>query len=181
MTEHIEVFMGLCKNAQHCKCLTKSPYEIISGSRFYVYDPPSQEERPSEIVGLELPYHLTVVNTQGKDIAFIKTDNCCIPKGKSVKKCDCILLSSNKIFFVEIKSGGTGNRGDKRRSAVLQLGAIIDLFKSNGFDFTSIEAKAVICFKCRTDRPTQPSLNSKKAIFLQDYNVQLEEGNLIEF
>lgn len=169
---------GDCSFTNNSLCLIKSSYEIISLSKFFVYD--DKLESPVRIARHNESHQLTVVNGNGKEICLVKTDKCLF-RNTSHKKCDCILFTEDKFFFVEISEASAGTRNSKRKDAVEQLSATIELLREKSIDFSSKNVKAVICFKSGQTRPTQPSNNSKRAWFQEQYNVRLEEGNEIVF
>lgn len=167
--------LGDCKRINTSTCLIKSSYEIISEPIFFVFD--DKNEDPVQIVAEEDYFQLTVVNENNKEVCLVKTDKCLFTDEH--KKCDCILFNQSKCFFVEIKDAKT--RSSKRRTAVSQLGCTIEVLRDNNIDFSGHETKAIICFKSGITRPTKPSLNTQRAVFLAKYRISLEEGNQIEF
>ena len=175
--ERLKEVFGDCKRAGTSKCRLNSSYETVSLSNFFVFDDEDQE--PVNILIDKGEAQLIVNNENKEDICLVKTDKCLF--SDEHKKCDCILFSNNKVFLVEIKSSAPGNRGSKRREAVIQLGYTIQLLKDNSITLDAHETKAVICFKSGQIRPTQPSLNSQRAVFLEKHNISLEEGNEIIF
>lgn len=180
LLESLQLTFGNCKRIDTSACLTKSSFEFISKRIFYLYDDRTNE-LPVRIVDKVADYQLTVSNRNkyDNDICIVKTDKCLFTDRQ--KKCDCILFNKDKLFFVEISEAGSGNRSNKRRDAVEQLGDTIKVLKANNIDFSTHDTKAIICFKNGSIRPTQPSLNTMRAIFTELHNVSLEEGNAIEF
>ena len=167
--------MGDCKRIESSKCLNKTSYEVLNSPIFFIID--EKDNEPVKIVAEDNDYYLTVRNHNHENICFVKTDKCLFETDH--KKCDCIFFNRNKLFFVEISSTKSGNRNRKRNDAVKQLGSTIEKFRESNIDLTSKDKKAVICFKNGQTRPTQPSSNSKRAVFLSMYNISLEEGNEI--
>lgn len=179
MLDSIKNALGECKYSHRTVCQSNSSYERVNDEVFQVFDPIDEDERPCRIVYNESTAQLLVTNTSGESIDFIKLDHCLIDTNE--RKCDCILMNSSKLFLIEIKNSASGSRSTKRREAVNQLGNTIDLLKRNSIQISERIVKAIICFKHSTTRPTQPSMNTKKAFFLEEYGVYLEEGNSIEF
>lgn len=177
MEQLLKKHLGDCKHSTSSNCSIPSSYQIIDIPQFYVYD--AEDGRPVTIVPQNQEYQLTVKNPEATDICFVKTDKCLF--NDETKKCDCILYNTGKFFLVEIKSSSSGGRSSKRKKAVEQLADTINLLKDNGIDLDAYETKAIICFKRQDTHPVRASANSQKAIFLEQYNVSLEEGNVIEF
>lgn len=176
--EKIKEVFGDCKRNQNSLCELKTSYEIISTSFFCVFDDIRNEsQEPVRIVDTSGDYQLRVKNVNRENICLIKTDKCLFTDNH--KKCDCILISKDKCFLVEISEAT--NRHRKRIDAVEQLSITIELLKDEGIDLTTFETKAIICFKSGKTKPTQTSFNTRQAIFNEKYKVQLEEGNFISF
>ena len=168
-----------CRHQYRCTCTIRSSYEQVSGDAFRVLDVDDTSQTPCRVVYGDNTAQLIVVNNSGEDISFIKLDKCLLDE--TTRKCDCMLLNSSQVFLVEIKNSASGSRGTKRREAANQLGDTIELFRNNNIDLSLYNTKAIICFKHSSLRPTQPSLNTKRAIFLEKYNISLEEGNEVTF
>jgi hypothetical protein len=166
---------GECKYLNTSPCLQKTSYQTTTSPLFGIFD--EKDEAPVLVVDINNEHQLKVKNPANGAVCIIKTDKCLFTD--ETKKCDCILFNNNKLFFVEIKD--SNNKSVARRKAAEQLGVSIELLVQNNIDLTQYETKAIICFKSGATRPTQPSLNTKRAIFLETYNISLEEGNLIEF
>jgi len=166
--------LGDCKYLDSCTCILKSPYEIIEKTTFYIID-----DNPVRLVYNDDVYHLTVNNHSNQEICLVKTDKCLFIQ--EIKKCDCILFSLTKIFFIEISNSSPASRSRKRKDAVDQLSSTIDKFIENNIDLSAYSSKAVICFVSGQTYPTQASSNTKRAMFLDKYKVYLEEGNEIIF
>ena len=176
IAEQLKNKFGDCKFAGSSQCSIKSSYHFIDDEVFYIFD--SVDAQPVQVRN-DGAKQLTVLNSSKSEICLVKTDNCLFTS--EISKCDCVLISDKKFYFVEIKSGKTGNRKDKRNKAVHQLGATIEHFVNNEIDISARDAKAIICFKSERDYPVSASTNSKRAIFQEKYKVSLEEGNNIEF
>jgi hypothetical protein len=174
MRNTLEVLFGNCKFTMNCVCHTKSAFESIVAEIFYVSD-----GKPVKIVSNNESFELTVKNPQRKLIDFVKTDKCLL--SDEVKKCDCILVSDQIVYLVEIKNCNAGGRGKRRKDASMQLSSTIELLKLYNFDFNGYHTTALICFKTVEPRITQASKNSARAIFKSKYGISLEEGNLITF
>jgi hypothetical protein len=170
----LKELLGDCKHIASSTCTSKSSYECISLSSFYIFD-----NNPVKVVDVNERYQLTVKNDANQEICLVKTDKCLFTNEH--KKCDCILFSQNKAFFIEISNSSAGQRGKKRKDAVEQLSATIDKLRENNIDLSSYNSKAIICFEREHKYPAQPSKNTQKAIFQEKYNTDLEEGNEIAF
>jgi hypothetical protein len=176
MLQQLKEKLGDCKFPEKSLCENKSPYHHIKEKEFYVYD--ADDIQPVKIV-YNGEYQLTVRNPSGAEICVVKTDRCLI-KDANQKKCDCVLFDNSKVFFVEIKTSSSGTRKDKRNKAILQLGATIEYFESQGVILSSIEAAAIICFKNFSRVPS--SINdTKSGNFTKKYKIMLEEKYIIEF
>lgn len=75
----------------------------------------------------------------------------------------------------------SGDRNKKRNDAVDQLISTIEALIEKDVNLSHFESKAIICFKAGKTKPTRPSFNTQRAIFLSEYKVHLEEGNFISF
>ncbi len=154
-------------------------FENTNLFKFHVCDPPPEHNKPAKIVSDIDEYQLTVINNNGHNIWFVKTDKCLLENDKS--KCDCLLFSDEIFCFVEIKNSKSSSRSTQRAKAIEQLEATIINFKGNGINFSHIITKAIICFNSNNDYPIQASKKTQQAIFAEKYQVSLEEGNKIEF
>ncbi|NOT52127.1 MAG: hypothetical protein HOP10_12715 [Chitinophagaceae bacterium] len=172
--------LGDCKRLDTSNCISGTSYEIITHRLFCVFDDRS-EDQPVRVVKKREDHQLKVSNRnkEENEICVLKTDKCLFTQDH--KKCDCILFNKYKCFFVEISETSNGRRNSKRNDAVEQLGYTINLLREYNIDLNGLETKAIICFKMGAIRPTQPSLNTKRALFLEQYKVSLEEGNHISF
>ena len=176
----VELFkkaLGDCKRADVSKCQSRTPYEIVQNSTFCVFD--EKNEEPIRIVTGNDEYQLIVRNHNREKICVVKTDKCLFADDH--KKCDCIIFNKNTIYLVEIKSSSPGAKSSKRQRAIIQLGDTIKLLLDNNIDLLKYQTKAIICFKEGKTRPTQPSLNTQRAVFFNEYKISLEEGNEIIF
>jgi hypothetical protein len=173
----LKAHFGDCKYLHTSTCSISSSYQTITDATFYIYD--AEDDRPVQIVAADKDHQLIVRNTNQINIEFVKTDKCLFTD--QISKCDCILYSTSKLFFVEIKWSSSGTRNKKRNKAVEQLAATIEEVIGQGIDLTNYETKAIICFKRQDVYPTRASSNTQKAIFLEKYKVKLEEGNTISF
>lgn len=171
---------GDCKRIGTSTCADKTSYEIVTHRTIFVFDD-RQTELPIKLFGKRENFQLTVNNRNQyeNEVCIVKTDKCLFTIAH--KKCDCIIFNRKKFFLVEISEAGSSGRNKKRQDAVEQLITTIDLLNDHKFDLSGYERKAIICFKTGQIRPTQPSLNTKRAIFLETYNIDLEEGNEISF
>lgn len=178
----LESAFGNCKRRSNSRCPVSSSYESVSLTNFYIYDERINERDPVVLIDDEQrPHQLKVVNNSGSAILFVKTDKCLFTDGDGNEKCDCLLLNDKQFYLIEISETSKGNRGTKRRKAVAQLSRTIELLKDAGIKFEDYQSEAVICFRSGATRPTQASNNSQKAIFKEQHNVHLVEGNKITF
>lgn len=169
--------LGDCKRVETSVCLHKTSYEVTSLGFFFIHDNRINPNEPVSIVGAHDNYQLRVKNPNKRNICLIKTDKCLISEDH--KKCDCVLLSKDKCFLVEISE--TCERQRKRNEAIKQLGDTINLLRENGIDLSVYESTAIICFKSGKTRPIQASFTTKKAVFNEQYKIRLEEANFISF
>jgi|GEM_PF-1685942 hypothetical protein len=176
----LQHIFGDCKRPNSSNCLVKSSYETITQRQFFIFDD-SKNQEPVRIVGKRNSYQLVVNNRhkENNEICLIKTDKCLFTD--KFKKCDCILFNHNKIFFVEISEASMSGRNKKRNEAVIQLSTTIQLFNDNNIDLSFYEAYALICIKRTEPRIPQSSLNSKKEVFREKYQIDLVEGEEISF
>lgn len=174
----IKNVFGDCKHLETSKCLNKSSFVINNSSTFFIYDNRNDTNQPIQIVAENDSHQLSVINNNNHEICIIKTDKCLFTDEH--KKCDCIIFDAKKLFFIEISEAK--NRNAKRHDAVKQLSTTIELFKeSKCINLEQFDKRAIICFKNGITRPTQPSFNSNRALFKEQYQVSLEEGNHISF
>lgn len=176
MLELLKSKFGDCKFLAVSDCM--GSYETTNAAAFCIYDPPNEQNKPVRIVNVNDDYQLNVLNTDNLEVCLVKTDKCLFA---DLSKCDCLLFSNKKFFFIEIKSSSSGTRKDKRYAAVGQLDATIKNLNDNGFSLDDYDAKAIICFKHENKYPIQVSRNTRRAEFFEKYKVSLEEGNTIEF
>ncbi len=176
MLAQLKEKLGDCRFSEKSACENKSSYHHINEKEFYIYD--AEDKQPVRIV-LNGDYQLTVLNSLNNDICVIKTDRC-LMKDEDQKKCDCVLFSRTKMYFVEIKSSSPGTRKEKRNKAIQQLGATIEYFKKEGINLSLIEPLAIICFK-NFSRTTNAARDTKFSDFYQEHKIQLEEKYTITF
>lgn len=180
MRADIEKKLGSCKYPHICICDTKNSIETTRENLFFIYDEKgANSESPVRIVSQNDNYQLTVKNLANHEILLVKTDNCLYDD--SVQKCDCVLLSTDKIFFIEIKESSSGARGKRRKDAKDQIGYTITLFKNSGINFIDYFVLAIICFKNNEPRIINSASNTAKAEFFSSFGIRLEEKNVIEF
>lgn len=177
MEQLLKEKFGDCK-FQHIKECSGSYVRTVE-TEFFIYDPPHEWNEPVKIVNADEEYQLTVTNVEGKNICLVKTDKCLFTD--SVSKCDCLLFSENQFYCVEIKSGGSGKIGDRKRKAKEQLGKTIEHLRDNDFDLSKFAVTAVICIKNYTRSIIQASEQSAKVKFQDTYGVSLEVKDRIEF
>lgn len=162
--------LGDCKFTGISLCEHKSPYHHIAEKLFYIHD--AENNQPVKIV-LSGDYQLTVNNQLTAEICVVKTDKCLIKEVEGQKKCDCILFNNRRLYFVEIKSGRTGKRGERKRKAKEQLGATIDNLRSNGINLSNLELQAIICIKNHSRKIPQVTEQTMMEKFREQYNVKL--------
>lgn len=161
-------------------CEVKSSYQDILLEKFYIYDSKEDGEKEQPVRRVESTeiYQLTVYNKTDERVTLIKTDKCLLTD--NTKKCDCVFINDKQCFLVEI-SESIKNRSKKRRKAVKQIEAFIQLCIENNIDLSDCDTKAVICFKHTNERPTKSSNNTRKADFRDNYSIDLIETNHITF
>jgi hypothetical protein len=179
MKDKLEKALGNCKNKQYCQCNITSSFEATTAAIFFIADD-DNSTTPVKIVSDPGSWQLQVLNSMNKELCLVKIDNCLVTSHKT-QKCDCILFSPDKCCLVEIKTATNKTRKDRRREAILQLGATIDLLRSNGTAPSDHNTSAVICFKNNRPVIVNAASNSARAGFLQQYGIPLEEKNTIEF
>lgn len=177
MLEVLKSTFGDCKFQKTSLCI--GSYESTEEDEFYIFDPPNELNEPIRIVTLDLEHQLLVNNQAHKTINVVKTDKCLFTN--DVSKCDCLLFNDEKFYIVEIKSSGKNTRGEQRNRAVEQLGSTLKILRDAAINLDNFSVKAVICFKSIGRYPVKTSLLSKQATFKEQYSVNLEEGNTIEF
>ncbi|HLK30883.1 MAG TPA: hypothetical protein VKT28_20065 [Puia sp.] len=169
---------GDCTRTDKSNCVSKTSYELINASHFYIVDEDNND--PVKIVGENDYYQLKITNTEENEICVLKTDKCLFNGGLR-RRCDCVLFNDSKYFFVEISEAHKNTRKEKRKNAVEQLEATIEFFKAHDIELSTFSSKAIICFKAIKPFITKASLLSKRAAFYENYKIELEEGNEIEF
>lgn len=177
LTSALKTAFGDCKNIHYKACANKTSYEEYNLEKLYVFDE-NNSKGPIQVVN-KPPAQLTVLNSAKNIFCILKSDKCLFTNEQ--KKCDCVVFNSEKIFFIEIKESSTGTRKSKRKKAVEQLAATIETLRDKNIDLSGHQKKAIICFKSDDSRPTKASANSQRAVFLEVYGVDLDEGNEIEF
>jgi hypothetical protein len=178
----LETALGNCKFQHLCTCNTKHSFEETNEAVFYVYDEEGgQNQNPSRIVNGEEDFQLTIHNENKKNICFVKTDKCLVVEEKGLQKCDCLVFDDKQFFFVEIKTCKSGKRAERRREVIPQLKSTIDLLLENKIDLKEFKTTALICFKTTFPRIIQASQKTAAAIFKENYNIDLAEGNEIVF
>jgi len=110
---------------------------------------------------------------------LVKTDNCLFTD--DTKKCDCILFDDKQLFLAELKEATKSKRRECRVEARKQLIVTINLMSSKRINRENYKTFALICFKSREPRIIDTRVNSYRAIFLEKYQVHLEEKNVISF
>lgn len=80
---------------------------------------------------------LSVINKQRKDVDFLKIDGC-VYQSLDGERCDCSLLTNEKIYFIEFKEKNDfSNKKSKKRSmnkAKSQIANTINNFKTFNID-----------------------------------------------
>jgi hypothetical protein len=179
MRTELEQTLGNCKFSQLCNCTVPNSFESERAPIFYLFDEGGPSEKPVKITYVQKGSQLTVNNSKSKEIQLVKLDKCLIDKDMS--KCDCLLFDPSQLFFIELKSSNAGSRARNRKKAREQLGKTIKLLRYHGIDFGDYRCRAIICFKSTEPRIVNSASNSARAEFLQQFDVELEEKNLIDF
>ncbi len=164
--------LGDCKRMERSNCRFKSSYEIVSHRKFFVFDDTKNGTEPIRATINHGDHQLIVWNKGRAEICVVKVDKCLIIDNFR-KKCDCILFSNDKFFFVEISEAG--NRNAKRNDAVLQIESTFQILKEKNVDLSSHHTKGVICFKSDRHKPVRASFNSMRDLFQEKYNIDLQE------
>ena len=175
MRNQLEAAFGNCKYPHNCNCTIKSSFETTKQKEFFVID--EEGEVPVRIVSQKGKSHLTVKNESSKEICLVKTDDCLFTD--DTKKCDCILFDDKQLVLAELKDSRVANMGPKRKKAIAQFKATINLLKLGGIDRNNYKTIALICFKSVYKIPNARD-KSQRADFLDD-KVSLQEGNVFSF
>ncbi|MEW4924406.1 hypothetical protein [Algibacter sp. 2305UL17-15] len=123
-------------------------------------------------------YHLYVEKTNKTVVYSIQNDNCVMINSEG-GQCDLLILNEEKLYFVEIK-GTQDNRSNHRKTAYKQIENTFKYY-SNYIEFPKdYKLNALVCFKHKR-RIVQASASTKKKEFKVKYNINLEEGNYINF
>ncbi len=179
MRDKLEKAFGNCKNSQYCQCKSNSSFEAVRLPEFFIADD-DNSTAPVQIVSESDFWQLHVFNPAHQELCLVKIDNCLVTSHKT-QKCDCILYGLGKCCLVEIKTATNKTRKERRRDAILQLGATIDLLRSKGIEPSDFNTNAIICFKNNKPVIVNAASNTTRATFLLQYGIPLEEKNTIEF
>jgi hypothetical protein len=171
--------LGGCKNLAKCACTVKNSFETVAAAQFYVLDD-ADTTAPVRIAAPNEGWQLEVRNPSGDELCLIKLDNCLVTTNTS-RKCDCIVCGPEKCYLVEIKMATDKTRKDRRREAILQLGATVELLRAQNIDPAQFNGQALICFKNNRPIIVNAASSTAKASFLMRYGIRLEEKNTIEF
>lgn len=176
--EHFKNKLGECKKSEST-CLIKSSFEKLELPLFYVFD--QGGELPVKVVTNEHSYHLTVNNKTGNPVYLVKTDHCLIEVVEGLKRCDCIILNSALLYFVEIKDNIKNTQKSKRRKgASEQITATYNHLLGKGIDFSPFKLYATICINGRDSRIPKVSSNTRSEEFRQ-IGITLQESNTVTF
>ncbi len=154
----------------NCLETLKTDFGIIDAS-----DPTAS---PSSIVqNKEEEHFFWVENPNQKAITFLAVDHCLIDT-KDFKKCDCVIFDDNCFCFIEFKACRPKQRNEHKKKAIQQLANTIQLFLDRlSLDNYIKEAYVVVGYiRNRIPRKSASSFN-KRIQFLEQYNVELLEGN----
>lgn len=124
----------------------------------------------------------TINNPSKKRIHFLAIDNCVLFSTDG-NKCDFAAFDNATFLFVEIKKGGGSvqNRSTKKGIAVSQLKKTIELF-FDLIDFSKFRVFACISVGYFTKSPAAAASDLDLLVeFINEYNVELIEGNEFEF
>jgi len=179
MRAELELAFGNCQYPHKCICDECNSFQLVTEPILYLLDEGGSSEHPVQIVQQEQDFQLTVNNFMQKEICLTKLDKCLI--ANEISKCECLLFDTSKLFFVEIKSSSTGGRGKRRKKAIEQLGNTVRLLREKNINIGAFDAKAIICFKNVEPRITNSAANTAKVIFNQEFGIELEERNYIDF
>ncbi len=123
-----------------------------------------------------------IKNPAGKLIYFLAIDNC-ILFSHDGEKCDFAVFDDKVFSFVEIKKGGGShlNKTQKKNTALDQLRATLAIFLPL-IDFRRYRVMACISVGYFTQSPVASAQDLNLLVeFINNYNVELIEGNEIEF
>ncbi len=118
---------------------------------FHVYDPAGdlpcrhREDTPQET-------DLEVRNPNAVIVHLVAIDHCLYGPSDATR-CDCALVSSEKIHFVEFKHGKNKNRPDRLRECIPQLAAAINDFFQAGIIAPHSVVRAIACVGFAEQRP----------------------------
>jgi hypothetical protein len=163
---------GECVHQELCSCTHKTSFELHDHSIFYLVD------KKPVLVEIIKPasHHITVC--KGKDeICLVKTDHCLMPD--DVQKCDCVLLDTQAMYFVEIKEGK--KRGQLRNGAVSQLGATIQLFRDKSIIPQGHKVQAIMGLPTPANKIPQASEMTRRELFKRQHGVDLLESDILIF
>jgi hypothetical protein len=127
------------------ECKTESSHE-----EFGLCDDPPPSTAPAYINEEDRSKWIAIVkNTENKLVEFYAIDNC-VPifkdDGNLESRCDGMLLSSNNLIFIELKSREGGKWLQKGRK---QLTTIVDIFKSENDIAAYGNVEAYVCNSLR--------------------------------
>lgn len=122
-----------------------------TNSLFHVYDPAGnlpcrhREDEPQET-------DLAVHNPSAAVIHLVAIDHCLYDSGDATR-CDCALVCSEEIHFVEFKHGKNKNRAERLHECIPQLAAAINDFYQAGIIAPHSVVRAIACVGFAEQRP----------------------------
>ena len=153
-------------------CLT-----AIMDKHTFVFEDPNLKK--GVFVSANEKYHLHIQNNINSQYHFIQNDDCVM---KSVKggQCDYVIFNDYCIYFTEIKATNE-NLSIRRREGLKQLENTIKFYLKQIESFNLETKNALICFEKSKRIAPQASVSSKRKEFKNKYQINLQEGNYIEF
>lgn len=148
-------------------------------SRFGLCDDPPPDSNPAYIDENDPSKWIATVNNNIQEIVrFYAIDNCVPilrPNGDMESRCDGLLLYSNKLIFIELKSREGGQWLKKGRE---QITTIVNIFKSQNNINSYAKVEAYVCNSLRPMTHFGQASNIQK--FRDDTGLMLKGTNAIE-
>lgn len=170
-------------NSAFPHCSSNSCLDNDNRTRFNIIDDPSTGRSIIYRGTSPLAYpKLTVENPNGKTIYMLAIDNC-IFSSSDGKKCDCAVFDDSTFHFVEFKKAAvkSNKRSAIKNKAIVQLKETVIKF-SGVLTLSEYNVKALLCVGYFNPHPCMSSNKiADVADFLLNYNVDLIEGNIINF
>jgi len=174
MRQKIIDILGNCSST-NCICSPKNESFIeLNDKEVYIFDDAKDDiKRPIKLVKKDKSFQIKITNTSNNSFVVVKNDACLV--SKDIKKCDVLLYNTNEFYFLEIKDRKV--KAKARKTAYEQL--LSSIIQLKELDFGSRLKYAVIGFSKPKTKIISTSSNSKKALFKDNYNVKLMEGQNI--